>query len=79
MVKFWKPLPLPARRKPSSSHGRYSSIAPGTKPIGSQPSAISAVSLTVLSLPVAEIDRDVGFMCRIDFSGLASPAEPSPV
>ena len=53
MVKSLKPLPLPARRKPSSSHGRYSSIAPGTKPIGSQPSAISAVSLTVVSLPVA--------------------------
>jgi hypothetical protein len=28
-------------------------MAPGTKPIGNQPSAISAVSLTVVSLPVA--------------------------
>ena len=53
MAKSLKLLPLPARRKPSSSHGRYSSIAPGTKPMGSQPSAISAVSFTVDSLPVA--------------------------
>jgi hypothetical protein len=30
----------------------YSGIEPGTKPSGSQPSAISAVSFTVDSLPV---------------------------
>src|ERR1700712_5608206 len=57
MVKSFKLLPLPARRKPSSSHGRYSCMAPGTKPIGSQPSAISAVSLTIASPPAA---REVG-------------------
>ena len=53
MAKSFMVLPLPARRKPSSSHGPYSSMAPGTKPIGSQPSAISAVSLTIASPPVA--------------------------
>ena len=53
MVKSFKLLLLPARRKSSSSQGPYSSMAPGTKPIGSQPSAISAVSLTIASPPVA--------------------------
>ena len=51
--KSFRLLPLPARRKPSSSQGLYSSMTPGMKPMGSQPSAISAVSLTVDSFPVA--------------------------
>ena len=45
----------------------------GTKPSGSQPSAISAVSFTLASVPVPSQIGSRGFMCRIDVSGLPTP------
>jgi hypothetical protein len=74
-----KPLPPPARRKPSSSQGRSIGISRGTKPSGSQPSAISAVSFTLASVPVPSQIGRRGFMWRIDTSGLPTPVAPGPV
>ena len=54
------------------------SIMPGTKASGNQPSAISAVSFTLLSVPVPSQMGIFGFMWRIDFSGLPMPMAPSP-
>jgi len=76
MVKSFKLLPFagaPEAFLPAT--GRTPPWRPARKPIGSQPSAISAVSFDHRLTASGEIDRDVGgFMCRIDFSGLASPA-----
>jgi len=51
----------------------------GTKPSGSQPSAISAVSLTLASVPVPSQIGSRGFMWRIGMSGLPTPSAPGPV
>ena len=51
---------------------------PGTNASGNQPSAISAVSRTLLSLPVPSQMGMLGFMWRMDFSGLPTPMAPSP-
>ena len=51
----------------------------GVKPRGSQPSATSAVSFTVASPPVPSQIGMLGFICKMDVSGLARPAEPGPV
>ena len=68
-----------ARAKPSSSHGRYSSIRPGTKCIGSHPSHSSAVRRTVASAPEPSQIGRFGSPWRIDRSGLPSPIAPGPV
>ena len=77
--KSAKPLAPPARRKPSSSHGRSIGMSRGTKPSGSQPSAISAVSLTLASVPVPSQIGSRGFMWRIGMRGLPTPSAPGPV
>jgi hypothetical protein len=51
----------------------------GTKPSGSQPSAISAVSFTLASVPVPSQMGSRGFMWRMDMSGLPTPSAPGPV
>ena len=51
----------------------------GTNPSGSQPSATSAVSFTLASVPVPSQMGSRGFMCRIDISGLPTPSAPGPV
>ena len=74
--KLCQPLSRPAARaraKPSSSHGRYSAIRPGTKCIGSQPSHSSAVSRTVASLPEPIQIGSCGSPWMIERSGLPSP------
>ena len=52
MSKSSKPLPLPARAKPSSSSGRNSPTCSGENSVGIQPSAISAASVVFFG-PIA--------------------------
>ena len=54
-------------------------MLPGTKPNGSQPSAISAVSFTFASVPVPSQIGSFGFVCRIDFRVFSSKSSSSPV
>ena len=46
---------------------------------GSQPSAISPVKRTIVSVPVPSQTGMFGFMCRMDFNGLPMPSAPSPM
>ena len=66
------------RLKPSSTQGENRSALYGVSPSGNQPSAISPVIRTFISVPVPSQIGMLGFMCRIDLSGLASPALPGP-
>ena len=52
MSKSASDFPPPARAKPSSSSGRNSATCSGEKSVGSQPSAISAVSVVFFG-PIA--------------------------
>ena len=58
MSKSSKPLPPPARAKPSSSSGRNSPTCSGENSVGSQPSAISAAERRVLRPDRGDVDRD---------------------
>ena len=50
----------------------------GVSPIGSQPSATSAVSATLAGPPAATKIGRSGLVCRIDFSGLPTPVASGP-
>ena len=50
----------------------------GVSPIGSQPSATSAVSATLAGPPAAMKIGMSGFVCRIDLSGLPTPVASAP-
>ena len=58
MSKSSKPLPPPARAKPSSSSGRNSPTCSGENSVGIQPSAISAASVVFFGPDRGDVDRD---------------------
>jgi hypothetical protein len=77
--KSAQPLPLPARRKPSSIQGAMVGSEPGANRSGRIPWPSSAHSRVVPSPPApSQIGRS-GSVCRMDLSGLPSPLEPGPV